>query len=234
MSWSMLTVTAPARRPDVVLFDVFETCLQLDALRPRFVDIGRPESDLDVFFARLLHHGMALTLAGGAPPFRAVAADMLRRSSGPDLSDAQVAHVLDGFATLPVHPDVPAAFRLLADAGVPAHAFTHGSARVAGDALAAAGVRDLLAGVHSCEELGSFKPPARVYEWACARVGSPAGATALVAVHSWDVHGAMSAGLVGGLCLRLEGRVPDTVLPPHVVAGRLDEVVAGLLALPQP
>lgn len=78
-------VTAPpvrARRPSVVLFDVFETCLQLDALRPRFVEIGRPGTDLDLFFARLLHHGMALTLAGGAPPFRAVAADMLRRTSG--------------------------------------------------------------------------------------------------------------------------------------------------------
>lgn len=131
-----------------------------------------------------------------------------------------------------MHPDVPAAFGLLADAGVPAYAFTHGSARVAAEALAAAGVRDLLAGVHSCEELGSFKPPARVYEWVCARVGSPPAATALVAVHSWDTHGAMSAGLLGGLCLRLEGRVPDTVLRPHVVAGGLDDVVAGLPALP--
>ena len=53
-----------------------------------------------------------------------------------------------------------------------------------------------------------------------------------MAVHSWDTHGAVAAGLLGGLCLRLEGRVPDTVTPPHVVADQLDEVVAGLLALP--
>lgn len=215
-----------------MLFDVFETCLQLDALRPRFVDIGRPAGELDVFFARLLHHGMALTLAGEAPPFAAVAADMLRRTSGIGLSDDEVAHVLGGFRELPVHPDAAAAMALLAEAGVPAHAFTHGSADVAAAALQAAGVAHLLAGVHSCEQLHAFKPPRRVYEWACRQVGSTPARTALVAVHSWDVHGAVRAGLLGGLCLRLEGRVPDTVDPPHVVADRLDDVVAGLLALP--
>ncbi|AEA24867.1 haloacid dehalogenase-like hydrolase [Pseudonocardia dioxanivorans CB1190] len=228
----MTSSPAPARRPELVLFDVFETCLQLEGLAERFAAIGRPASDVDLFFARLIHQGMAMTLAGGAPPFRAVAADMLRRTSGVDLTDAQVGHVLDGFATLPAQPDLLPALRLLADAGVPAHAFTHGSAAAAESALTAAGARDLLAGVHSCEVLGSFKPPARVYEWACAQVGSDPAATALVAVHSWDVHGAMSAGLLGGLALRLEGRVPDTVLPPHVTAQQLDGVVAGLLDLP--
>ena len=228
-----MTDPAPARRPQVVLFDLFETCLQLEGLRPRFRALGRPDHELELFFARLLHQGMAMSLAGEAPPFAVVAADMLRRTSGRDLTDDEVASVLDGFRELPAHADVAPAFRALADAGIPAYGFTHGSADVAGAALAGAGVRDLLTGVFSCEGLHTFKPPPRVYHWACQQVGSAPGRTALVAVHSWDVHGAVSAGLVGGYCERLEGRVADAVARPHVAAEGLDDVVAGLLALPE-
>lgn len=224
---------APPRRPEVVLFDLFETCLQLEGLRPRFTALGLPGTDLELFFARLLHQGMAMTLAGEAPRFRTVAADMLRRTSGRDLTDAQVDHVLDGFRELPVHDDVRAAFAVLRDAGIPAYGFTHGSAATASAALENAGVRDLLTDVFSSEEIASFKPPRRVYDFAVQRTGGDAARTALVAVHSWDVHGALAAGLLGGFCKRLEGRVPDAVLRPHVVAPRLDDVVAALLALPR-
>lgn len=224
---------APARRPKVVLFDLFETCLQLEGLRPRFTALGRPGSELELFFARLLHQGMAMTLAGQAPPFRTVATDMLRRTSGRDLTDEQVGSVLDGFRELPVHDDVRPAFTMLRDAGIRAYGFTHGSATTASAALEGAGVRDLLDDVFSSEEIGSFKPPRRVYDFAVQRVGGEPARTALVAVHSWDVHGALAAGLLGGFCERLEGRIPDAVLRPHVVAPALDDVVAGLLALPE-
>lgn len=225
-------MTAPARRPRVVLFDLFETCLQLEGLRPRFAALGRPGHELELFFARLLHQGMAMTLAGEAPPFAAVAADMLRRTSGRDLTDDQVASVLDGFRELPVHADLAPALHRLAEAGVPAYGFTHGSAEVAGAALAAGGVRDLFTDVMSCAELRQFKPPPAVYHWACDRVATPPARTALVAVHSWDVHGAVSAGLVGAYCERLEGRIPDAVAVPHVTGPTLDDVAESLLALP--
>lgn len=228
-----MTTAAPTRRPRVVLFDLFETCLQLEGLRPRIEALGRPGHELELFFARLLHQGMAMTLAGEAPPFALVAADMLRRTCGRDLTDDQVASVLEGFRELPVHPDVAPAFRRLAEAGVPAYGFTQGSAEVAGAALEAGGVRGLLTDVFTCAELKMFKPPPRVYQWACEQVATPPARTALVAVHSWDVHGAVCAGLVGGFCERLEGRIPDGVARPHITAPGLEDVVEGLLALPE-
>jgi 2-haloacid dehalogenase len=225
-------VRAPDRRPDVVLFDIFETLLQLEVLGKRFADIGRPAGEWELFFARLLRDGMALTLAGTARPFGEVARAALRTTSGIGLSADAVEHVLGGFAELPVHPDVEPAFAALADAGVPAYGFTHGSAAVAAAALDRAGVRGHLRDVFSAEEIPSFKPPAVVYDFACARVGVPHERAALVAAHSWDVHGAVRAGLIAGLATRLEGWVPDVIDPPHVAAERLDDVVAGVLALP--
>lgn len=226
------TGRAPDRRPDVVLFDVFETLLQLDALGKRFADVGRPAGEWELFFARLLRDGMALTLAGTPRPFGDVARAALRTTAGHTLSDDAVEHVVAGFAELPLHPDVEPGLAALADAGVPAYGFTHGSAAAAGAALERAGVRGYLRDVFSAEEIPSFKPPAVVYDFACARVGAPHERVALIAAHSWDVHGALRAGLVGGLVTRLEGRVPAVIDPPHVAADRLDDVVAGLLALP--
>ena len=217
------------RRPDVVLFDVFETLLQLDALRERFVQVDRPPYELDLFFARALRDGMAHTLAGEAPPFRDVALAELKVTSG--LDDEQAAHVLAGFAELPLQPDAVPAFELLDQAGIPYHAFTHGSAAVVEAALRNARVRDRFAGVHSAETIHAFKPPARVYHWACEQTGTEPEATALVAVHSWDTHGAVRAGLIAGLATRLEGGVNDVVARPHVVAERVDQVVSGLLSL---
>jgi len=222
---------APARRPEVVLFDVFETLLVLDPLRGRFEEVGRPGHELETFFARTLRSGMAYTLAGQAPPFRAVAEAELAAMTRHTLSRAATAHILDGFAELPLQPDAEPAFDLLADAGVSAYAFTHGSATVLETVLERHGIGHKLVRVLSAEQIGAFKPPRRVYTWACEQAGAAPEATALVAVHSWDTHGALRAGLLAGLATRHEGGVPDVVERPHVVAGRVDEVVAGLLAL---
>ena len=140
--------------------------------------------------------------------------------------------MLAGFRELPPHPDVEPALIALAGARVPAYAFTHGAAEVASAALDRAGLRTYLRGVLSTEDIGAFKPPPRAYHWACEHVGTPADRVALVAVHSWDVHGAVRAGLIGGLATRLEGRLPDVITAPHVTAERLDDVVDQLLALP--
>jgi 2-haloacid dehalogenase len=223
---------APDRRPRAVLLDVFETMLRVEALGSRFVDVGRPEHEWELFFTRALRDGMAHTLAGPARPFADIARAALRTTTHHTLSDEAVEHVLAGFRTLPPHPDVEPALMALARARIPAYAFTHGAEAVAAAALDGAGLRTYLRGVLSCEQIRSFKPPARVYHWACRQVDLPADRVALVAAHSWDVHGAVRAGLVTGLATRLEGAVPDVVERPHVTAERLDTVVDRIIALP--
>lgn len=223
---------APDRRPRAVLVDVFETMLQVDALRFRFVDVGRPEHEWELFFTRTLRDGMAHTLAGAVRPFADVARAALHTTTGHTLSAEAVEHVIAGFRELPPHPDVEPALMALARARIPAFGFTHGTEAVACAALDKAGLRTYLRDTFSTERIGSFKPPARVYHWASQRVELPPEKVALVAVHSWDVHGAVRAGLIGGLATRLEGAVPPVVERPHVAAERLDAVVERLISLP--
>jgi 2-haloacid dehalogenase len=211
------------------MFDVFGTLLRLDALAVRFTEVGRPEHEFDLFFARVLRDGMAFSLAGEAPPFADVAANQLRITSR--LGEDAISYVLGGFYELPAQHDAHAAIEAFRAQSIPCYAFTHGSPEIAEGSLAHAGLRDLLDGVLSAQTIRSFKPPARVYQWACGHLGAPRERTALVAVHSWDTHGAARAGLLTGLATRLEGLVPEIIEPPHVAARGLDEVAAGLLAL---
>jgi 2-haloacid dehalogenase len=227
-----LPARAPARRPRVVLVDVFETMLRVDALRSRFVDVGRPADEVALFFARTLRDGMALTLAGPAPPFLDVARSALRTLVGPALSAEAIEHVLAGLRELPPHPDVEPALMALARARVPTYAFTHGDPVVATAALDRAGLRTYLREVLSTEAVHAFKPAPQTYQWACERLGTPPDRVAMLAAHSWDVHGAIRAGLVGAFATRLEGRVPEVTRRPHVIAERLDDTVIRLLNLP--
>jgi 2-haloacid dehalogenase len=215
-----------------VLVDVFETMLRVEALRSRFVDVGRPPEECPLFFARTLRDGMALTLAGDAPPFTDVARAALRSVTGHTLSPEALAHVLDGLRELPPHTDVEPALMALARARVPAYAFTHGDPAVATAALDRAGLRTYLREVLSSQEVRAFKPAPRAYHWACERVDATPDRAALLAAHSWDVHGAMRAGLVGAFASRVEGGVPEVTDPPHAVAERLDDTVIRLLNLP--
>ena len=175
---------------------------------------------------------MALTLAGGVRPFAEVARAALRTTTGHSCPSDALDHVLAGFRELPPHPDVEPALMALAGARVPAYAFTHGTGAVACDALDRAGLRTYLRGVLSTEEIRSFKPPARVYHWACQQVdgaGRPGGAGRRALLG----RARRRAGRAGRrLATRLEGGVPEVVARPHVVAERLDEVVDRLLALP--
>jgi hypothetical protein len=95
----------------VVVFDVNETLSDMAPLANRFADLGAPPALARLWFAALLRDGFARTAAGESERFAVLAESGLRVVlHGIELdrpvNDA-VAHVLDGFAALTVHVDVP-------------------------------------------------------------------------------------------------------------------------------
>src|SRR6202035_3211218 len=98
--------------PQVVVFDVNETLSDMSAIRDRFEEVGAPGHLMPTWFAGVLRDGFALTAAGGYAEFGQVADAVLREllAGSPewkgDLGTA-VSYVLDGFAELGLHPDVP-------------------------------------------------------------------------------------------------------------------------------
>ncbi len=218
-----------ARRPAVVAFDVVETMFSLgpvgEALRP----LGVP---LDLYFTRLLRDGFALAAAGSFCPFPDLARATLHALTS-TADETGIDGVLRAFGELPDHPDVRPALELLVQGGVTAMALTNGSAGPTERLLERAGLSHLVDAVVSVDEVRRWKPAPNPYNHLVATTGRPESEVAMVAVHSWDLHGARAAGLVTGWCARHEGR-PSTVFDAADVSGAdLVVVVEGLLALPR-
>ncbi len=218
-------------RPTAVVFDVLETLLNLDPLAARFEEVGQPAAMLGPWFMRFQRDAMALTLAGDAAPFEPVARQALRTESRQTLSEADIDHILAGFATLPTFDDAAPALRILSEAGVTVGCLTVGSPDNTRRFLDGAGLGEFVDQVITAQAAGVWKPHPDIYRYAAKAMQTPLEHMALVAVHAWDCHGAKRAGALAGWCARLEQTPGDVFVPADVVGEDLVEVAEKLVTL---
>lgn len=221
-------------RVAAVAFDVNETLFSLDGLGERLVEAGLRSETLQVWFGRVLRDGLALAASGGYAPFRDLAGTHLRRllaAHGAEDPAGEAERLFAAFAELDAHDDVEPSLARLQAAGLAIVTLTNGHADTTERLLARNGLDSYVQRCLSVDDVGIWKPHARPYLHAAEACGVAPERLAMVAVHSWDVHGAKLAGLVTGYASRLEGGFIDGFQPPDVVAADLVEVVDGLLDL---
>ncbi|MFC4258550.1 HAD-IA family hydrolase [Marinobacter lacisalsi] len=220
-----------AGRPDVVLFDVLETLIDLNPLAVRLEQVGQPASVLGPWFMRFQRDAMAMTLAGDAAPFEPFARQALRTETQHALSEREIDYVVDGFATLPTFDDARPALQTLSEAGLTVGCLTVGCPDNTRRFLENAGLARFVDHVITSQDAGVWKPHPEIYRFAAKHVNTPIERMALVAVHAWDCHGAKQAGALSGWCSRLENKPGDVFLTPDVIADSLVGVADKLLAL---
>ncbi len=91
----------------ILVFEVNETLLDLDALRPTFDRIFNDPA-MRLWFANLITHSEALTLSGVHVSFSDIGGAVLRMLAATrdiTISDADSAELTDRFATMPPHPE---------------------------------------------------------------------------------------------------------------------------------
>lgn len=216
-------------RPLVVAFDVIETLFPLEPMRARLVRAGQPGTLLELWFARILRDAFALTAAGDFRTFAEVAASALVSVTKSGLAARDVDDVLAGFRELEPHADAEPALRAVRDAGVRAITLTNGSAATTEALLRRAGLDEYVERAVSVDEVGGWKPAPQPYLHAATICGVQPAQMALVAAHSWDIHGARQAGLATGWVSRLEGQPPAVFGAADVSGPDLVTVVSALL-----
>lgn len=220
------------RRP-VVVFDVNETLSDMWPMADRFTQVGAPGDLAATWFATVLRDGFALAAIGTQEKFATIAEQNLRTALTPhELDrplDAAVEHVLGGLSLLGVHPDVPAGIRMLRDAGFRLVTLTNGATSVGERLLGDAGLLDDLERLLSVEDAGIWKPAAGAYEYAARTCGVDVAELVLVAVHPWDIGGAVSAG-AGAAWLNRSGlEYPTHFAAPTLTGASLTEVAQALV-----
>lgn len=197
--------------PAVVIFDVNETLSDLTPLAARFEEAGARSELLGTWFAATLRDGIALAASGSYADFRDVGrANLLQLLPTSEAAE----HVLDGFAALPVHPDVPHGLRVLREARIRIATLTNGTTQIARTLLERAGLEELVEQHLDVSEVRRWKPAPDPYLYACGELGVEPAQAALLAVHPWDVHGARRAGLHGAWLDRQGLPYPEVFDPP--------------------
>lgn len=104
------------------------------------------------------------------------------------------ARLLALYDALPAYPEVPAVLAALKGHGLATAILSNGAPAMLGAAVRSAGLGAHLDAVLSVEEVGVFKPDARVYSLATARFGLRPEQVLFVSSNGWDVAGASGYG----------------------------------------
>lgn len=218
----------------VLLFDVNESLLDLRALTPHFERLFGDGQILSEWFGQVLRSAMLTVITGQYSDFSKVgrsALDMIAERHGVSLRDDDRTAIVGGMRTLPAHPDVLPGFEKLHTAGYRMASLTNSPPAVAQAQLENAGLAKFLEKIISVDEVRSLKPAAKVYHHAARVMGVSQEQTRLIAAHSWDVAGAMSAGCKAAFIAR-RGMVLNPLFErPDIVESDLLRVADRIIAV---
>jgi 2-haloacid dehalogenase len=212
----------------VIVFDVNETLLDLSALDTPFEAAFGSAEARSAWFAQLLNLAMTSVLTGAYHDFSKLgraALHMVAAKRSVALSDEAVDGIVERMRHLPPHPDAVPALEALRAAGFRLAALTNSAPRVARAQLGNAGLADYFERILSVDEAQCFKPAAPPYRMAAERLDVTSADMRMVAVHDWDVIGAMAAGCAGAFVARA-GTVFNPLARKPDVTGRDLEAVA--------
>lgn len=228
LSTTKLSTAKRPRRPSLIIFDVNETLSDMSPMSTRFEDVGAPAHLAPTWFAGLLRDGFALTVVDSGDAFAHIATESLKTVlHGLPLNrgtDEAIAHIMEGFLGLSVHPDVAEGIRALKGLGIRLVTLSNGSASVAEGLLDRAGLGEHFERLLSVEDAGRWKPALQAYAYALQQCGLEVDDAMLVAVHPWDIDGASRAGLATAWVNRTGGPYPGYFEAPDVTATSLTEL----------
>jgi len=221
-------------RPSVLVFDVNETLIDIEALEPHFVRIFGDGRVLREWFGQLVMYSMAVTLSDTYVDFFSLGRAVLRMTADVHrvrITDDDLAAVDAGMQTMPAHRDVADGLERLREQGYRLSTLTN-SPPVAGSStpLENAGLDGYFERQFSVDESRMFKPSTALYTRVASELGVPPSDCMMVAAHVWDTIGAQRAGFSGALIVR-PGNAPlpaPSVPQPTLVVSDLIELAERL------
>jgi 2-haloacid dehalogenase len=212
----------------LIVFDVNETLLDLETMNPIFERIFGERTAMRLWFADLILYSEALTLANSYVPFTDIGAavmQMLAATRGITIADADKRELTAKFASMPPHPEVPAALEQLRNAGFRLFTLTDNLLEIQGQQLEHGGIIHNFERRYSVDqEVRRHKPAPEAYAYVEKQLGVGPQDLLLIASHTWDTLGAVGAGWHGALIKRPGNDVLGVGPQPEIVGRDLHDV----------
>lgn len=218
--------------PEILLFDVNETLLDLRALHPYFERAFGDRRVMGEWFGLMLRLSLVATVTRTYQPFDQLGRDALMTTAwkhGLELEKNVLDTILGEMLRLPPHPDVLPALTRLQNAGFRLAALTNSAPAALAAQLTYAGLSGFFERQFSVEAVQLFKPAPETYRYAADQLGVTISRIRMIAAHDWDVTGAIRAGAQAafvarpGMLLGATAALPDIIGPDLLaVAAQLD------------
>lgn len=219
--------------PNLIVFDVNETLLDVQALAPRFDVLFGDHTLLSPWFGQMLRNSLVATTTAVYRPFDEQGTDALvtvAARSGIDITWSEAATVVAGMGELPPHPDVVPGLDVLRTAGFELVTLTNSSPEMVATQIEYAGLMPYFSALFSVEATGRFKPHPAPYLAVADTAGVAPHQMWMVAAHDWDVIGAMRIGMRGAFVARPRQQYSSLGDPPDVTGPDLVAVAQSLVA----
>ncbi|EAZ97521.1 haloacid dehalogenase type II [Marinobacter sp. ELB17] len=200
----------------VIVFDVNETLLDLGGLDQPFQEVFGDTQAKSQWFAQLLNLALTVTIVEDYRDFSALgrtALELVAARHGLRLAEGQIKRILEQMQHLSPHADARPSLERLQAAGFRLAALTNSIPVVAQAQLHNAGLAPFFEAILSVDETRRFKPAPEPYRMAAQRLQVNTSDLRMVAVHDWDVIGAMAAGCQGAFVAR--GGIAFNALAPQ-------------------
>lgn len=185
-------------KPQVILFDVYETLLDMGDVEKKVNVLFDSSKGYAVWFAMFMEYCFVANCANQYQAFTAIARATMQMAGnklGKTIRDSDIDFVLELLKHLPVHENVQECLSELNDKGYRISALTNSPEKVVCERMERTGLISYFENVLSAEKVKKYKPGLEVYEWAARKLGAGAKDIMLVSAHSWDIVGAASAGM---------------------------------------
>jgi len=206
----------------LLVFDVNETLLDLEALAPHFERMFGEGNSLREWFAQVILYSEAITLSDNYVPFGELGSAVLRmlaRTRGVQINDTDLQELKEAVATMPPHPEVQGALIRLREAGFRLYTLTNNPKATCARQLEQAGISSLFEGQFSVDDtVHRYKPAREVYREVEVFCGLPPSDLCLIACHTWDILGAAAAGWKTAFIAR-SGNAPLAVGAQPLILG---------------
>ncbi|MDR9444441.1 MAG: haloacid dehalogenase type II [Microbacteriaceae bacterium] len=216
-----------------VFFDVNETLTDFSELFVVAKQIELSDEEVRTWFSSLLRDGFALAINQHPANFRELGKQLFTSmimEKGVKVDDETIGHFLNAFASLPAHPDLAPTVRDLVASGFSVNTLSNGSAEIARRLMKSEGIDDLVSRYLSVSEI-VWKPHPLAYKFALDSVEVEASACVLVAVHPWDIHGAIEAGMRAVWINRGRSHYPSYFHQPTKTVDTLQKLPSALVTI---
>jgi 2-haloacid dehalogenase len=224
-------------KPSILVFDVNETLIDIESMKPLFQCVFGDDCVLREWFGQLIMYSMTLTLSGQHKDFLSLGQgvfEMIAAIRKVNPKPADIEALKEGLSTMPAHTDVNKGLAQLKDAGFRMVTLTNSPPNNCGRTpLDKAGLAHFFEKQFSVEAARAFKPAPIPYRMVAQELKVAPSACCMIAAHVWDTIGAQSAGLAAGLITRAVN-APLPVLglsQPNVIALDLPELASKIINL---